>query len=199
MTENRDDAADAHNTEVADPAVPDAETPERGGDAVPQRLLPWADRSPVAAAMFNPAVVAVIIAAATNQYEDVTGDPMPWPLAYLVPPLVLHGPTRSALPRTSRTSLPNWVNKHPVLNAGFPARARHLAPTVREGLRFALRENALQLTADGESLTNTKLKAVKKTAPGDLALVVLASGMLGRIFGRTRDPATIFATLRVRP
>jgi Family of unknown function (DUF6521) len=105
--------------------------------------------------MFNPALIAVIIAAAANQYEETCGFAMPWPLSFLVTPMVLHAPTREALPRTSRTSLAKWVSDNAVLSAGFPARASHMGPTVREGVRFGLREQMFALVPGNALLCRT--------------------------------------------
>jgi hypothetical protein len=149
--------------------------------------------------MFNPALIAVIIAAAANQYESASTFAMPWPMSYLVPAMVLHEPTRQVLPRTSRTSLPKWVGDQVVLMAGFPARAGHLAPNVREGLRFGLREQMFDLTLRETALQCSKPPKTGRNTPSDLAAIVRGAGMLGRIFAHTGDAATVFAALRVRP
>jgi hypothetical protein len=159
---------------------------------------PWQNRSPIPAAMFNPALFAAIIATAADQYEETAGLPMPWTLSFLVPPLVLHAPTREVLPRTSRTVLSKWVADHEVLAAGFPARAAHLAPHVREGLSFGLRQGALALV-DGAALHSANPLKVNAKAPGDLAPVIRGASMLGRTFGRSGDATTVYAALRVRP
>lgn len=161
-------------------------------------LPPWPERSTVPAVMFNPALMAVVIAAAANQYEDKSGFGMPWPLSFLIPPLVLHAPTREAMPKTSRTSLAKWVADNPVLAAGFVERATHMSPHVREGIRFGLREQILVVTS-AMSLRCPTLPKTTARNPGDLASVVRAAGMLGRIFGLIGDAATVFATLRVQP
>lgn len=162
-------------------------------------LEPWDARSPVPAAMLNPALIAAILAAAANQYEDTSGVAMPWTLSFLVPPIVLHRPSREALPRTSKTSLSRWVAENATLSAGFPARATHLLPHVREGLRFGLRHDVFHLTKQGAALYCENAPKTSRRSPGDLVPVIRGAGMLGRIFARTGDAATVFAALRVRP
>jgi hypothetical protein len=162
-------------------------------------LPKWELRSPVPAAMFNPALVAVTIATAANQFEETSGFPMPWPLAHLVTPLVLHKPTREALPRTKATSLTKWSSDNTVLIAGFPARAKQMAPYVREGLRFGLREGTIELVG-GDALRSLAEPQItpRKTA-GDLPVIYRASGMIGRVFGRAGSAASIYAALQVQP
>ena len=87
----------------------------------------WADRSRVEASLLNPALIALLMAEAAKEYERQAG-PMTWPLTFLVPPLVLHRPTRDALPRDTRTHLSTWIARQPVIRAGFPDRAAAMAP-----------------------------------------------------------------------
>lgn len=197
MNSGQDSGGDDRPASTDDPSLFDGTVAASRG--VTAQLQPWSQRSPVPAAMFNPALIAVIIGAAANQYQTKGGFPMPWPLCFLVPPMVLHSPTREALPKTSTTSLPKWSADHPVLTAGFPPRAQHLAQHVREGLRFGLREGVFDLALEGSALQCDKLPKTTKNSPGDLAPVVRGAGMLGRIFARTGDAATVYAALRVRP
>jgi hypothetical protein len=162
-------------------------------------LPAWVMRSPVPAAMFNPALTSITIAIAANQYEETAGFAMPWPLSHLVAPLVLHRPTREGLPRTKATSLAKWAGDNTVLVAGLPARVRQMAPYVREGLRFGLREHTIELV-DGDALRSLAETQVNvRKVDGDLAVIYRAAGMIGRVFGRTGNAATIFAALRVQP
>ena len=87
----------------------------------------WADRSRVEASLLNPALIALLMSEAAREYER-QAEPMSWPLTFLVPPLVLHRPTRDALPRDTRTHLSTWIARQPVIRAGFPDRAVAMAP-----------------------------------------------------------------------
>src|SRR4051794_41139246 len=106
-------------------------------------MKPWVDRPRLEATLLNPALFASLLSAAAQGYESKSGEPMIWPLAFLVPPLVLHRPTREALPKTVRTHLPTWVRSEPLVRAGFPQRAARLTPLTREGLRLGLRFGVL--------------------------------------------------------
>src|SRR6266540_2320032 len=119
--------------------------PDSAGGAASRRrdVSTWTERPRVEATLLNPALLAVLIAAAAKDYET-DGAGMPWPLAFIVPPLVLHRPTRDALPRNTRTHLSTWIRRQPLLRAGFPARAAAMVPLTREGLRFGLRAGVLE-------------------------------------------------------
>lgn len=169
------------------------------GDEGRRELPEWATRSPVPAAMFNPALVATIIATAANQYEDTIGLPMPWPLAHLLTPMALHRPTRQALPKSKATSLTKWASDNTVIVVGLPVRAKQMAPHVREGLRFGLRGGALEIV--GREYLRHEWQSppnVRKYA-GDLPALYRAAGLIGRMFGRAGSAASIYATLGVQP
>lgn len=162
-------------------------------------MTAWRYRSRVQAAMLNPALLAALTAAAASEYERAEGKPMPWPLAYLVAPLVLHRGTREALPRTTRTHLGNWVSQNPVIHAGIPARAQSLAELVREGLRFGIAHGLLQLDEQGRLTGHLAAPKKRAAAPGEVDHILAKAGLVGKWFAKIDQPATAFAVLGVAP
>jgi Family of unknown function (DUF6521) len=158
----------------------------------------WAGRSPETAALLNPALLAVICGAAASQYERESDEAMPWPLAFLVAPLVLHRGTREALPRSARTHLSTWITNNPVIRAGFPQRAQSLTGLVREGLRFGMTYGALSVTADG-GMRGILPTSARPIDGGDAADIMRSAGFVGKWFTRADQPATLFALLGVAP
>lgn len=156
-------------------------------------MTAWTQRPAVEASLLNPALIAVLLGAAAREH-GTSGEPMPWPVGFLVVPLVLHRPTREALPSSVRTHLSTWITRHPLLRAGFPARAAAMTPLTREGLRVGLRTGALRLER-GAILSDLHGKA----PPGELRQLQRHAGLVGRWLARTQDPATTFALFGVRP
>ena len=109
----------------------------------------WSTRSRVPAALLNPALLAAVLAAGAAGYAREAEAPLPWPLSFVLPPLVLHQATREALPSTLASHLGVWVGRQPQIRAGFPLRALSLVEPVRDGVRFGLRHNMLELDGDG--------------------------------------------------
>ena len=154
----------------------------------------WSERTSAVADLLNPALLAVVIAAAASEYERRDGGPMPFELAFLVAPLVLHRPTRKALPARFDSHLAKWVTTHEVLAAGFGERARALVQPVREGIRFGLRTGTLVL--EGDAL-NGNLGTRRPAKVGDIAEVVSKAGFVGRWFTQLESSATAYALLGV--
>ncbi|GLV79396.1 MULTISPECIES: three component ABC system middle component [Streptomyces] len=159
-------------------------------------MASWEQRSSAAAAFLNPALLATVQAASAAAYErESGGELMVWPLAVLTPSLVLHGPTRRALPAAVSTHLSSWVARNPVLVAGLPQRVASLAPATREGLRLGLRHGLLELR---EGRVRGNLRGASRLE-GELGELVRKAQLVGRWTARTERPSTVFALLGVRP
>ena len=156
-------------------------------------MTAWVDRSPLRGAYLNPALIAAIEAAAASEYGDSRG-PMPWMLAFVVVPLVLHRPSREALPRDTRTHLSTWINRNPLLRSGFAARAQSLVPIVREGIRFGTRNEVLTFEKGG--LVGAKLVDSHEEP---VQSMLRASRLLGRWLAKTDQPSTVFALMGIQP
>ncbi|WP_346533852.1 three component ABC system middle component [Micromonospora sp. DPT] len=162
-------------------------------------VKPWVERSPIPAAMLNPALFASLSAASAEEYRRRSRRNMPWHMVFLIAPLVLHRTTREALPRDVRTHMANWVGDHAVIIAGFPERARELVVPVQEGLRFGLRHQVLEIDGEGGLRGSLSVGARPETAGGDLPGLVRAAGFMGRWLTKLDQPATAYALLGVTP
>ncbi|MFC8536815.1 three component ABC system middle component [Streptomyces sp. NPDC057249] len=155
----------------------------------------WTQRPQASAAFLNPALMAAIAATAARDYEQAaSGRLMPWPMAFVVAPLVLHRPTRRALPATTRTHLTNWVADHPALVAGLAPRSSSLGPAIREGLRFGIRHRVIAI--ENGCLRGT---VARSRTEGELAELIKAASLIGRWTAKSDNPSTVFALLGVRP
>jgi hypothetical protein len=154
----------------------------------------WSERTPAVADLLNPALVAAVIAAAASNYESRGGSPMPFELAFLVAPLVLHRATRTALPVRVDSHLAKWVTSNEILAAGFGARAKALVEPVREGLRFGLRAGAIEFR---EGRITGHLRSRTPARIGDIGEITRKAGFVGRWFTQIESLATAFAVLGV--
>lgn len=157
----------------------------------------WAERSPVAAAMLNPALIAAILATAAEDYRKESGRGMPWELAFIVSPLVLHRATREALPSSIRTHLANWISANPALHAGFPSRARNLTAPIKEGLRFGLTHRIL--TLEGAVLLGQIKRPRGFSTPDELRDLLRPARLAGRWLSKADATSTVFALFGVAP
>lgn len=163
-----------------------------------QTLPPWNERSSPAADVLNPAIVAVSIAWCSRRYENDRNQAMPWELAFLVVPLVLHRKTRNAYPRSAATHFTTWVNRNPEAVARFAPNAASFAPYVREGLRYGLRSGALVLTSEC-GLSAQLPHKVKFEQESELREIATAAALTGAWFARAGSAENVFNQLGVSP
>ncbi|MGA5522911.1 three component ABC system middle component [Streptomyces pseudogriseolus] len=157
--------------------------------------MPSAARQPQAVAAFlNPAMVALVQAAVGHEYELKRGKAMVWPLALVLPVLVLHRSTRQALPSSIRTHLSTWVGRHPALVAGFGERVTSTLPVLRAGLRFGVRHGLLEVE-DGR--VHGRLPSTRR-ADGELQELLKSARLVGRWAATVDQPSTLLALLSVR-
>ncbi|MFB8125106.1 three component ABC system middle component [Streptomyces bacillaris] len=153
-----------------------------------------AQRPQAFAAFLNPALVGSVQAAIAQEYELKRGRAMVWPLALVLPVLVLHRSTREALPSSIRTHLPTWAGRHPALLAGFGARVNSTLPVLREGLRFALRYGLIQVEAGAVHA----MPFSTRRAEGELQEMLKAARLVGKWAATVDQPSTLLALLGVR-
>jgi len=131
-------------------------------------------------------------------YEYKTNEPMPLALAFLCLPVVLHGDTRRALPKSSLANLNNWLLQNRVATAGFGSRARSMLPYTREALLFGAARGVLQVTAEGLRVAGiTPAKLSRQST--ELQEYAKAARNLGMWFAAAGSPSTIYALWGVAP
>jgi hypothetical protein len=148
-------------------------------------------------AWFNPAFLALLLREVVVGYEEESSRPLPLPLAFIALPIVLHRPTRQALPRGITTSVPVWLQEHQLLRQGFAARARASAPAIREALAVAFSTVLLRL-GDGELVVGDAPGRARRATPDTRAITTRAR-FVGRWLSRAGDVPTIYLLWGVRP
>ncbi len=96
----------------------------------------WAERPTEIANLLNPAFCCVCLSSSVLGYCDLDSEGMPYPLSFMVLPIVLHKTTRETLPRDIRTSLLLWLQQHPEAKVQYAERVIALKPHTREALIF---------------------------------------------------------------
>src|SRR5262249_40092974 len=125
----------------------------RGGEA----MTPWACRPSEVANLLNPAYCGLLLREAMQGYESETPEGMPFALAFLILPVVLHEPTRLLLPGKTTTSLHAWLQERPNARIGFAERAREMVLHTREALLLLAARGAVRFSEGGTVLASGKL------------------------------------------
>lgn len=148
-------------------------------------------------ALFNPAFAAVLIGRAAAAHRRQESVALPLAFGYLVVPMILHTPTRDALPRVN-ARLAKWADEHQLLRAELRWRAPQLATVTRHALRFGLRHELLDLVPAGIEARPT-IAQLRTPEHGHASECWNRAELLGRWLPRAGPPSTVLALLGLRP
>ncbi|HDX0900063.1 three component ABC system middle component [Stenotrophomonas maltophilia] len=167
-------------------------------------VSPWREQPTEQARLFNPAFLGALVLCAADGYESNTqeGQGLPYPLAFIAVPIVLHKLTREALPRTTRTSLPAWISVNTQTQVGFPARASSLVSSTKDSIAVACHGHLLAI--EGSRLRAcAKMSAVARFASTvkspEVSDCLKKAQFVGKWFAGSGDYQTIMALWGVRP
>jgi hypothetical protein len=158
--------------------------------------LAWERRPIEERVNLNPAFLALLIREAAAGYHEEVGRALPLPLAFIVVPIVLHRPTREALPSIS-TSLPVWLQEHQLFRETFVSRARFMAPAVREALVVGLLSSLIVLV-DGELEVGQDPRRERR-GTADSRRITNRARFVGRWLARAGDVATVYLLWGMKP
>lgn len=162
----------------------------------------WATRPKEEAYLLNPAYLAIIVRRLAVGYgKAVDGRGLPYPLSLLGTAMVLHGPTRRALPYTTRTSMYLWLRDRAELRLDTPNRAVALSKYVREAALFGHAHGILSVDANLDLRPAGRITESRVTAleTGEMRSIFQAATKVGRWFAIAGDTNTILSLWGVRP
>lgn len=162
--------------------------------------LAWDERPIEVANLLNPAFCGEVLRRAIRAYETQASQHLPYPLVYLILPILLHGKTRTRISRRQRQSLHGWLQSNPEVKLGFAERTRSLLPVTREALNFLLHSGAIEIDDEG-SLTNIRYERRSRLVQieGEAADCYAKAEIVGRWFARAGTTATIYSIWGVKP
>ena len=159
----------------------------------------WKSRPIEVAHLLNPAFCALVLRQAVKGFSDEISAGMPYPLAFLVLPIVLHRSTREALPRSIATKMHPWLETNQQVRVGFATRCANVVDHTREGLLYA---SALGLIAfSGDAVIQILSGRLMRPWPAEAESAVCLKSALfvGRWLARAGDAVTVYAMWGVRP
>jgi hypothetical protein len=149
--------------------------------------------------LFNPAFCGLVIAAVIEAYEDESDRPFPFPVVYLILPVLLSKELRDSLPTAIRQPMHTWIQKNPKVRVGFPDRCRDLLSISHEAVTFLLQTKRITLTNKCEVSIGNKLRTKQADVSEEILQILKKAALLGKWFASSGSPSTIFTIWGVRP
>lgn len=162
----------------------------------------WTERTREEAHLLNPPFCCVALTSGCAGFSESSGQPLPFALAFMVLPIVLHKHTRESLPRTTRTSVPAWLQGHAEVRIGFHERLMALKPHTREALRYGLVFDWMAMGDSGRIrcvVTSNQIKRTIRLLNGDAQECISRARFLGKWFGTSPSTETLMALWGIRP
>lgn len=164
-------------------------------------MIPWEKRPVEVASLLNPAFCGEILRICVKEYENTASRPFPYPLIFLVLPIILHSSTRKSLPSSSRTQLYVWLQSHQEARVGFAERISQLIPVTREALIFLLQLELFLIDEENAGLSVATYKPINVNGQneGEVAECYSKAKIIGKWFARSGTTATIYSVWGVKP
>ncbi len=161
----------------------------------------WDSRPVEIANLLNPAFCALLLRDATRSYCDYDKAGMPYVLAFLLLPLVLHRKTRESVSQRPTTTFGQWIERNSDVMLGFADRSRELNLLTKEAIMFGLQHGVLSIGVTGsivpaDASTGHPPSWHNNSPP---QIYVTCARNIGKWFADVGDEATICRLLGVRP
>lgn len=165
-------------------------------------MEPWANRPKEEANLLNPAFCCAILTSAVVGYSTQEPQGMPFPLAFIIMPIILHKQTREAIPPNARTSLPTWMQQHTSLQIQFPERVVALIPFVKEAILFGTTHEWLIFREDAKIGTAFSRRDIRLDAAkivGEARECIMRAHFVGKWFASAGTAQMVMAFWGVKP
>ncbi len=166
-------------------------------------MMEWLARSGETRNLLNPSFCSIVLWSAARGYaEQSRKRALPFEIAFLVLPIVLHRETRESLPRTQRTSIAAWADENPLVRSHITERSRQLAPFTREALMFGGSYGVLKFSVGdviGSNEWSNKIANTIDECSAEIRDCVKKAEFIGKWFAKTGNASTVMALLGVKP
>ena len=162
--------------------------------------LTWDKRTREVAYLLNPAFCGEVIRRCIEAYQQTSRQSMPFPLLFLILPIVLHKSTRETMPRTARGHMYSWLQENPHIKVGFAQRARNLLQVSKETQAFLMQFNTLTVDVQAElSVSRRRRPRIPALEQGEVSDCFKKAELLGKWFANAGSSITIYTMWGVKP
>lgn len=165
-------------------------------------MLPiWEERPVTVAHLLNPAFCGEIIRRCCQSYQDkhLEKNSLPYPLCFLVMPLVLHKEIRNKLPTTTKRNFIDWIESNQLIKSEIPKLTKILVPYTKESIMFLLHYGVAGLNSKGEIEIYAKSNGKIKSEQKEIEECFAKAELIGRWFSSLKGYQSIYISLGIKP
>lgn len=161
----------------------------------------WVERPREEARLLNPAFIGATIWSCASGYASIQDRALPYALAFVAVPVVLHKETRESLPKSINTSLASWLSRNTRAHVGFVDRSRALVPMINEAIIYSTNGSMLTLV-DTHLIASDRPRSIsrfQREATDEVQDCIKKAEFVGKWFSRAGDYTTVMALWGVAP
>lgn len=160
----------------------------------------WENRPIEEANLLNPAFCGELLRHAMKQYNMYAEQPFPYPLIFLILPVVLHRYTREAIPPNTREQFHVWLQNNQSVRVGFAERTKNLVPFTKEALNFLLQLNIVTINKTaGLELKRNPRPIDRQQGDTEIKDCFRKAEIVGRWYARAGNTANVYTMWGVKP
>jgi Family of unknown function (DUF6521) len=156
-------------------------------------MKPWNERPIEQRTLLNPAFIAALLTETATGHHRESNRPLPFAFAFIAVPVVMHQPTRDALPTKISTSMYVWLERNPEARSHIPEFARQFVPHTTEAIRIGVASRAMQFGRDGGLVPIGLDRAPRGSQTAEVRACRDRARFVGRWLSKAGDPATALA------
>lgn len=164
-------------------------------------MLPnWENRPTIVANLLNPAFCGEVLRITMQSYEKQKKEAFPYPLAFIVLPILLHKNIRHSLPKTSTTKFYDWLEEDDSTRLYLPKKIKNLVPYTNESIRFLIYHNAIKFDESTNLIVSKhRKKKIEYSNNSEITLIFNKSKMFGKWLTSIGDVKTIYSLIGIKP
>lgn len=158
----------------------------------------WKKRSLELQALLNPAFCGEIIRRAIWAYQKTAKKGMPYPLVFLVLPILLHEPTVSKISASTRSGFHMWIENNQHILVGLANRVTEMTPYTKESILFTSKYSEIRVEKNSIRIENYEPGEVDESNKFT-SKYFFRSETVGKWFAQSGNAATVFNLLGLKP
>jgi len=165
-------------------------------------MLPnWEERPITVAHLLNPAFCGEIIRRCSQSYKEkhLKSRSLPYPLCFIVMPLVLHKEIRNNLPKTAGRNFIDWIESNQSIKMEMPRLTKILVPYTREALMFLMKYEIVDFSQNGEIDVYVKSKGKVIIDRSEVEQCFSKAELVGRWFAHAGSYQSIYTSFGMKP
>ncbi|PWK26990.1 hypothetical protein LV89_01802 [Arcicella aurantiaca] len=161
-------------------------------------MLPnWDERSNTIAHLLNPAFCGEVIRRCMFAYQKEQKTAMPFQLAFLILPIVLHKENRERLPKTSGKNFISWIEENQIIKKDLPNIIKNINSFTKESIMFLMMYKIIIINESGnfEAIAKGKILSYEN----EVVECYKKAELLGKLLAKAGNSQFIFVNLGIKP